>query len=85
MFRLKDGPFSYRVKATGGGFKVDCEQPDGIEWEPFVEAMVLGAYDEEQRQGTYMPTAAVIEFYVAKRLGIKLRSPKIESVPGRIY
>ena len=85
MFELRDGPYVYRVKATGDGFNVKCKQADGAEWEPIVEAMVSSAYDEEVRQGTYMPTVAVIEFYVAKRLGIKLRPPRMESVPGRIY
>lgn len=85
MFELRDGPYVYRVKATGDGFNVKCKQAYGAEWEPFVEATVSSAYDEEVRQGSYMPTLAMIEFYVAKRLGIKLRSPKMESVPGRIY
>jgi hypothetical protein len=85
MFELRDGPYVYRVKATGDGFNVKCKQAVGAEWEPFVEATVSCAYDDEVRQGSYMPTLAMIEFYVAKRLGIKLRSPKMESVPGRIY
>ena len=56
MFELRDGPYVYRVKATGDVFNVKCKQADGAEWEPIVEAMVSSAYDEEVRQGTYMPT-----------------------------
>jgi hypothetical protein len=85
MFKLREGPHTYRVKFNGQGFNVKCEQPDDFETECFVATRVQIAYDEEVSCGTYMPTPAVVEYYVAKRLGIRLRSPRMESVAGRIY
>lgn len=85
MFKLREGSHTYRVKFNGQGFNVKCEQAEGVEWECFVATQVQIAYDEELRCSTYMPTPAVVEYYVAKRLLIRLKPPRMESVAGRIY
>lgn len=85
MFKLREGPHTFRVKFDGDCFNVKCEQAEGVEWECIVATQVQMAYDEELRYSNYMPTPAVVEYYVAKRLGIRLKPPRMESVAGRIY
>lgn len=85
MFKVREFHHTYRVKFNGQDFKVKCEQAEGVEFECFVATQVQFAYDEELRSSTYMPTPAVVEYYVAKRLGIRLKQPRMESVAGRIY
>lgn len=85
MFKLREGPHTFRVKFDGDGFNVKCEQPEGVEWECLVATQVQMAYDDELRCGNYMPIPAVVEYYVAKRLGIRVKPPRMDSVAGRIY
>ena len=85
MFIMQMGDMSFRVECVDGGFVVTNEPPDGVIYTNGPLSVVENAYHEELSHGAYMPGPPMMEFCTARRLGIELPQPQLESKPDRIY
>ncbi len=85
MFIMQMGDMSFRVECVDGGFVVTNEPPDGVIYTNGPLSVVEVAYQQELASGTYMPGPPMVEFHTARRLGIALPQPQLESKPDRIY
>lgn len=85
MFTLTALDLSFQIAWGDEGFSVSAQQPEGKPLEAGVLAEVELAYNAELASGSYMPSADMIEYCTATRLGIELEPPEMDSEPGRIY
>lgn len=85
MFIMQMGDMAFRVECVDGGFVVTNEPPDGTIYTSGPLSVVEVAYAQELASGTYMPGPSMVEFHTARRLGIALPQPEMESEPDRIY
>ena len=85
MFIMQMGDMAFRVECVDGGFTVTNEPPDGKFYAFGPLSVVEVAYAQELASGTYMPGPSMMEFHTARRLGIALPQPELESEPDRIY
>lgn len=85
MFVAEIGLFSYEIAYVDGAFTAKSQQPDGVEFEDGAVVEAELAFMAAQSDAEYMPSAEMIEYYTAQKMGIELDAPQMESEPGVIY